>query len=86
VEVIKVDDAATLASMRLAWTELKQTIEPSSAVVLAALLAQRGRFAGPRVGLVLSGGNVVVSGKLAFNADQGGMRPAATPVAAYFPE
>ena len=58
VEVITVDDAATLAAMRLVWTELKQTIEPSSAVVLAALLAQRERFAGQRVGLVLSGGNV----------------------------
>jgi threonine dehydratase len=58
VEVISVDDDATLAAMRLAWAELEQTIEPSSAVVLAALLAQRERFAGRRVGLVLSGGNV----------------------------
>jgi threonine dehydratase len=40
------------------WTELKQTVEPSSATVLAALLARRERFAGRRVGLVLSGGNV----------------------------
>jgi threonine dehydratase len=58
VEVITVDDAATLAAMRMLWSELKQTIEPSSSVVLAALLAQRGRFAGKRVGLVLTGGNV----------------------------
>jgi threonine dehydratase len=58
VEVVSVDDEATLAAMRLAWTELKQTIEPSSAVVLAALLAQRERFVDRRVGLVLSGGNV----------------------------
>ena len=58
VEIISVDDAAVLAAMRLAWAELKQTIEPSSAVVLAALLAQRERFANQRVGLVLSGGNV----------------------------
>jgi threonine dehydratase len=58
VEVISVDDDATLSAMRLAWAELKQTIEPSSAVVLAALLAQRERFAGQSVGLVLSGGNV----------------------------
>ena len=57
-EVISVDDDATLAAMRLVWAELKQTIEPSSAVVLAALLAQRGRFAGQHIGLVLSGGNV----------------------------
>lgn len=58
VEVISVEDDATLAAMRLVWTELKQTIEPSSAVVLAALLARRERFANQRVGLVLSGGNV----------------------------
>jgi len=32
--------------------------EPSSAIVLAALLRQRERFAGQRVGLLLSGGNV----------------------------
>lgn len=58
VEVIRVDDDATLAAMRLVWTELKQTIEPSSAIVLAALFARRERFAGLRIGLVLSGGNV----------------------------
>lgn len=58
VEVITVDDAAVLAAMRLAWAELKQTIEPSSATVLAAVLAQPERFAGQRVGLVLTGGNV----------------------------
>ncbi|MGH8110959.1 MAG: pyridoxal-phosphate dependent enzyme [Rhodanobacteraceae bacterium] len=57
-EIIRVDDRATLAAMRLAWAELKQTIEPSSATVLAAPLAERKRFAGRRVGLVLSGGNV----------------------------
>lgn len=58
VDVIAVDDDATLAAMRLLWSELKQTVEPSSAVVLAALLAQRERFAGRRIGLVLTGGNV----------------------------
>lgn len=58
VEVITVSDADVLAAMRLAWTELKQTIEPSSATVLAAVLAQPARFAGQRVGLVLTGGNV----------------------------
>jgi threonine dehydratase len=58
VEIVTVDDDATLAAMRILWTELKQTVEPSSATVLAALLARRERFAGRRVGLVLSGGNV----------------------------
>jgi threonine dehydratase len=57
-EVVVVDDAATVAAMKLAWQVLKQVIEPSSAIALAAVLAQPERFAGRRVGLVLSGGNV----------------------------
>ncbi len=58
VEAIVVDDTATLAAMRLAWQVLKQLIEPSSAIALAAVLAEPARFAGRRVGVVLSGGNV----------------------------
>jgi threonine dehydratase len=58
IEVITVPDADTLAAMKLLWTRLKLLVEPSSAIVLAALLAQRERFAGQRVGLLLSGGNV----------------------------
>ncbi len=58
VEIIAVDDDATLAAMRQLWAGLKQTIEPSSATVLAALLARRERFSGKRIGLVLTGGNV----------------------------
>ncbi|AKC86819.1 pyridoxal-phosphate dependent enzyme [Pseudoxanthomonas suwonensis] len=57
-EVVVVDDAATVAAMRLAWQVLKQVIEPSSAIALAAVLAQPERFAGRDVGVVLSGGNV----------------------------
>ncbi|MHB1284701.1 MAG: pyridoxal-phosphate dependent enzyme, partial [Metallibacterium scheffleri] len=56
--VITVSDAETRAAMRLLWQHLKQTVEPSSATVLAAVLQQRARFAGRRVGLILSGGNV----------------------------
>src|SRR5690348_3695995 len=58
VEIITISDEQALAAMRLVWTHLKQTIEPSSSTVLAALLAQRERFRGKRVGLILSGGNV----------------------------
>ena len=57
-QVVVVDDAAVIAAMRLLWQVLKQTVEPSSATVLAAVLAQPERFAGKRTGLVLSGGNV----------------------------
>jgi threonine dehydratase len=58
IEIITVADAETLAAMRLLWARLKLLVEPSSAIVLAALLQQRERFAGQRVGLLLSGGNV----------------------------
>ncbi|WP_210131267.1 pyridoxal-phosphate dependent enzyme [Stenotrophomonas rhizophila] len=57
-DVITVDDAATVAAMRLLWQVLKQVVEPSSAIALAAVLSQPARFAGQRVGVVLSGGNV----------------------------
>jgi len=57
-EVITVADDATIAAMRLIWQVLKQVVEPSSAIALAAILAEPARFAGKRVGVVLSGGNV----------------------------
>jgi threonine dehydratase len=57
-EAIVVDDAATARALRLLWERLKLVVEPSSAIALAAVLAQRERFAGQRVGVVLSGGNV----------------------------
>ena len=57
-EVLVVDDPDTVAAMRLLWQRMKQVVEPSSAITLAAVLGHRERFAGLRVGLVLSGGNV----------------------------
>jgi threonine dehydratase len=57
-EVLVIDDAATIAAMRLMWQRTKQVIEPSSAIALAAVLANPVRFAGQRVGIILSGGNV----------------------------
>lgn len=47
-----------VAAMRLLWERLKILVEPSAAVGLAAVLREPGRFAGRRVGIVLSGGNV----------------------------
>jgi len=62
VRVLTVDDAATRAALRLYWQRCKQTIEPSSAIALAAVLAHRDVFAGRRVGIVLSGGNIDLDG------------------------
>ena len=55
---IVVGDAETVAAMRLLWQVAKQVVEPSSAIALAAVLQRREIFAGLRVGIVLSGGNV----------------------------
>lgn len=56
--ILLVDDAQTIVAMRLLWERLKLVVEPSGAIGLAAVLADRERFAGQRVGVVLSGGNV----------------------------
>ena len=58
VDVRVVPDAGTVAALRLLWQRLKLVVEPSSAIALAAVLANPERFAGRRVGVILSGGNV----------------------------
>jgi threonine dehydratase len=58
VHALVVDDSETIAAMRLIWTRMKQLVEPSSAIALAAVLKHRETFAGRRVGVILSGGNV----------------------------
>jgi threonine dehydratase len=57
-EVLLADEAAIVAAMRLLWERLKLVVEPSAAVTLAALLRERERLAGKRIGVILSGGNV----------------------------
>jgi len=61
-EVIVVEDIDTIAAMRLLWQRLKLVVEPSSAIAFAAVLARPDAFAGQRVGLILSGGNVDLGG------------------------
>ncbi len=57
-QAITVSDADTVAAQKLLWQVLKQTVEPSAAIAFAAVLKEKARFAGKRVGLILSGGNV----------------------------
>jgi len=56
--ILTVTDAETLAAMRLCYERLKIVIEPSCATPLAAILKYPQDFAGKRVGVILSGGNV----------------------------
>jgi len=57
-EILLVDDREIVAATLAFITRTKLLIEPSAGVVIAALLRYRERFAGSRVGVVLTGGNV----------------------------
>lgn len=57
-EVITVTDDEIVNAMRMLWERLKIVVEPSAAVPFAAVLKEKSRFAGKRVGIILSGGNV----------------------------
>ncbi|MCF2969871.1 pyridoxal-phosphate dependent enzyme [Synechococcus sp. Nb3U1] len=57
-EVVLVSDADILRAMQLLLTRLKLVIEPTGAVGIAALLAQKIVLPRRRIGVILSGGNV----------------------------
>ena len=57
VEIVTVTEAEILEAATLVLERMKLVVEPSGATGLAALLASPERFAGKRVGIVLSGGN-----------------------------
>lgn len=56
--ILGVSDRETLAAMRLIFERLKIVVEASAAIALAAVRRHREHFAGKRVGLILSGGNL----------------------------
>lgn len=57
-DIITVSDEEIVNAMRIIWERLKIIVEPSCAVPFAAVLKDKSRFAGKRVGVILSGGNV----------------------------
>jgi threonine dehydratase len=57
-EVVTVTDAQLVDAMRMILDLLGRRVEPSGAAAVAALLGAPGRFAGRRVGVILSGGNI----------------------------
>lgn len=56
--IIRVEESEIVRAMRLVWERMKIIIEPSSAVAVAAVLREPATFAGKRVGILVSGGNV----------------------------
>jgi len=64
-EIIRVEEGEIIAAMRLVWERMKIIIEPSCAVPLAAILVEKAKFDGQKIGIVITGGNVDL-GKLPF--------------------
>jgi len=56
--VVTVSDAEIADAIRAYWTDTHNLVEGAGAAPLAALLAERARMAGKRVGLIVSGGNI----------------------------
>ncbi|HQY43152.1 MAG TPA: pyridoxal-phosphate dependent enzyme [Paracoccaceae bacterium] len=57
-DILTVSEAEIVEAMKLIWKRMKIVAEPSSAVPLATILKNRGIFAGKRVGVIITGGNV----------------------------
>jgi len=57
-EVITVSDRDIVNAMRLTWEHIKIISETSGSVPLAAVLKEKEKFKGKRVGIIVSGGNV----------------------------
>jgi threonine dehydratase len=56
--VVAVSEDEIADAIRVYYTTTHNLTEGAGAAPLAALLKERGRFAGKRAGLILSGGNI----------------------------
>lgn len=57
-EILTVSDEEIIAAMRLVYERMKLVAEPSGVVPLTAVLKNKEVFAGKKVGVIFSGGNV----------------------------
>jgi len=57
-DILLASEQEIIDAMYLTWQRMKIVIEPSSAVPLATILKNRDLFAGKRVGIIITGGNV----------------------------
>jgi len=60
-DILTVTEEQIIEAMTLMWTRMKIVVEPSSAVPLAAVLANRELFSGKKVAIIVSGGNADLS-------------------------
>ncbi len=57
-DILTASEQEIIDAMKLTWQRMKIVIEPSCAVPLAVILKNREIFAGKRVGVIITGGNV----------------------------
>lgn len=57
-DILTASEQEIIDAMKLTWQRMKLVMEPSCAVPLATILKNKHVFAGKRVGVVITGGNV----------------------------
>ena len=57
-DILLVTEKEIVNAMRIIWERMKIIIEPSCAVPLAAVIKNKERFKGKRIGIIITGGNV----------------------------
>lgn len=57
-DILTASEQEIIDAMKLIWKRMKIVMEPSSAVPLATILKNPETFAGKRVGVIITGGNV----------------------------
>ncbi|MQT59832.1 pyridoxal-phosphate dependent enzyme [Pseudomonas sp. FSL R10-0399] len=57
-DILTATEEEIIDAMKLIWKRMKIVVEPSSAVPLAAILKNKELFAGQRIGIIITGGNV----------------------------
>ncbi|WP_347266516.1 beta-hydroxyaspartate dehydratase BhcB [Paracoccus sp. (in: a-proteobacteria)] len=65
-DILTATEEEIVEAMKLIWKRMKIVMEPSSAVPLATIIKNRDVFAGKRVGVIITGGNVDLD-KLPWN-------------------
>lgn len=61
IEIVRVEEKEIIDAARFFLERMKLVVEPSAAAALAAINRERDRFAGRRVGMIVSGGNTDLS-------------------------
>jgi len=57
-DIYTASEEEIIDAMKLSWKHLRMVIEASCAVPMATILKNKEKFAGKRVGVIITGGNV----------------------------